>query len=45
MIFIAGAGQALRVDTLRAYTSVKNREPGLLKLAYAIEVDKQQFKA
>lgn len=37
-------GRALRVDTLRAYTSVKNLEPGLLKLSYAIEVGKQQLK-
>ena len=37
-------GRALRVDTLRAYTSVKNLEPGLLKLTYAIEVGKQQLK-
>ena len=37
-------GRALRVDTLRAYTSVKNLEPGLLKLTYAIGVGKQQLK-
>jgi len=37
-------GRALRVDTLRAYTSVKNLEPGILKLTYAIEVGKQQLK-
>jgi outer membrane protein TolC len=37
-------GRALRVDTLRAYTSVKNLEPDLLKLTYAIEVGKQQLK-
>jgi outer membrane protein TolC len=37
-------GRALRVDTLRAYTSVKNLEPDLLKLSYAIEVGKQQLK-
>jgi len=37
-------GKALRVDTLRAYTSVKNLEPDLLKLSYAIEVGKQQLK-
>jgi outer membrane protein TolC len=37
-------GKALRVDTLRAYTSVKNLEPGILKLSYAIEVGKQQLK-
>ena len=37
-------GRALRVDTLRAYTSVKNLEPDLLRLSYAIEVGKQQLK-
>ncbi|MEO8403759.1 MAG: TolC family protein [Chitinophagaceae bacterium] len=37
-------GRALRVDTLRAYTSVKNLEPDLLKLSYAIGVGKQQLK-
>ena len=37
-------GRALRVDTLRAYTSVKNLEPDLLKLSYSIEVGKQQLK-
>ena len=37
-------GRALRVDTLRAYTSVKNLEPDLLQLTYAIEVGKQQLK-
>jgi len=37
-------GRALRVDTLRAYTSVKNLEPDLLKLSLAIEVGKQQLR-
>lgn len=37
-------GKALRVDTLRAYTSVRNLEPDLLKLSYAIEVGKLQLK-
>jgi outer membrane protein TolC len=37
-------GRALRVDTLRAYTSVKNLEPDLLKLSYAIEVGKQELR-
>ena len=37
-------GRALRVDTLRAYTSVRNLEPDLLKLSYAIEVGKQQLR-
>jgi len=38
-------GKALRVDTLRAYTSVKNLEPELLRLSYAIETGKLQLKA
>jgi outer membrane protein TolC len=38
-------GKALRVDTLRAYTSVKNLEPGLLKLQYAIQTGKLRLKA
>jgi outer membrane protein TolC len=37
-------GRALRVDTLRAYTSVKNLEPDLLKLSLAIETGKQQLR-
>ena len=37
-------GRALRVDTLRAYTSVKSLEPDLLKLSNAIEVGKQQLR-
>ena len=37
-------GRALRVDTLRAYTSVKNLEPDLLKLSLMIEVGKQQLR-
>src|SRR5882724_8960082 len=37
-------GRALRVDTLRAYTSVKNLEPDLLRLSYAMEVGKLQLK-
>ncbi len=37
-------GRALRVDTLRAFTSVRNLEPDLLKLSYAIEVGKQQLR-
>ncbi len=37
-------GRALRVDTLRAYTNVKNLEPDLLKLSYAMEVGKLQLK-
>jgi outer membrane protein TolC len=38
-------GKALRVDTLRAYTSVKNLEPELLRISYAIETGKLQLKA
>lgn len=37
-------GRALRVDTLRAFTSVKNLEPDLLRLSYAIEVGKLRLK-
>ena len=37
-------GRALRVDTLRAYTSVKNLEPDLLKLDNAIQTGRQQLK-
>jgi len=37
-------GRALRVDTLRAYTSVENLKPDILKLTYAIGVGKQQLK-
>ncbi|GAA0546844.1 TolC family protein [Chitinophaga japonensis] len=36
-------GRALRVDTLRAYTSVKNLQPDILKLTKAIEVGKLQL--
>ncbi|MDB5014234.1 MAG: outer membrane protein [Daejeonella sp.] len=36
-------GRALRVDTLRAYTSLKNLEPDVLRLEDAIEVSKQQL--
>lgn len=36
-------GRALRVDTLRAFTSVKNLEPDILKLNYALAVGKQQL--
>lgn len=36
-------GRGLRVDTLRAYTSVKNLQPDILKLTYAIDVGKLQL--
>jgi outer membrane protein TolC len=42
-LFIQGNG--LRVDTLRAYTAVKNREPDLLKLTAAVQTSKLQLKA
>jgi len=42
--YLLAQGRALRVDTLRAYTSVKNLEPDLLKLSLAIEVGKQQLR-
>jgi outer membrane protein TolC len=38
-------GKALRVDTLRAYTSVKNLEPGLLRLNAAVETSILQLKS
>jgi outer membrane protein TolC len=37
-------GRALRVDTLRAFTGVKNLEPDLLRLAYSIEVGLLRLK-
>jgi outer membrane protein TolC len=42
-LFLQGKG--LRVDTLRAYTAVKNLEPELLKLTSAVETSKLQMKA
>jgi outer membrane protein TolC len=42
--YLFAQGKALRVDTLRAYTSVKNLEPELLKLSNAVEVGKQRLK-
>jgi outer membrane protein TolC len=42
-LFLQGKG--IRVDTLRAYTTVKNLEPELLKLKYAEETGKLQLKA
>lgn len=38
-------GKGLRVDTLRAYTTLKNLEPELLRLKYAEETGKLQLKA
>lgn len=43
LLFLQGKG--LRVDTLRAYTSVKNLEPDLVKLTYAIQTGKLQLRA
>jgi outer membrane protein TolC len=42
-LFLQGKG--LRVDTLRAYTSVKNLEPDLVKLTYAVETAKLRLKS
>jgi outer membrane protein TolC len=42
-LFLQGKG--LRVDTLRAYTAVKNLEPDLLKLTSAVETTKLRLKA
>jgi outer membrane protein TolC len=42
-LFVQGKG--LRVDTLRAYTSVKNLEPDLLRLTFALETSKLELKA
>jgi outer membrane protein TolC len=36
-------GRGLRVDTLRAYTTLKNLEPDVLRLTYAIEISSQQL--
>lgn len=38
-------GKGLRVDTLRAYTAVRNLEPDLVKLTYAVESGKLRLKA
>jgi len=43
LLFIQGKG--LRVDTLRAYTSVKNLEPDLVKLTFAVETGKLQLRS
>jgi outer membrane protein TolC len=42
LLFLQGKG--LRVDTLRAYTAVKNREPELLKFQYALETSVLRLK-
>lgn len=43
LLFLQGKG--LRVDTLRAYTSVKNLEPDLVKLSFAVETGKLELKS
>jgi outer membrane protein TolC len=42
LLFLQGKG--LRVDTLRAYTSVKNLEPDLVRLTFAVETGKLQLR-
>jgi outer membrane protein TolC len=42
-LFLQGKG--LRVDTLRAYTAVRNLEPDLMKLNFALETSKLSLKA
>ena len=41
-LFIQGKG--LRVDTLRAYTAVKNLEPDMIKLSYASQTGKLRLR-
>jgi len=41
-LFLQGKG--LRVDTLRAYTAVKNLEPDLMRLNFALETSKLNLK-
>jgi len=36
-------GRGLRVDTLRAYTTIKNLEPDVLRLTYAVQISMQQL--
>jgi outer membrane protein TolC len=38
-------GKALRVDTLRAYTAMKNQEPELVKLTFALETGKLKLRS
>jgi outer membrane protein TolC len=42
ILFLQGKG--LRVDTLRAYTSLKNLEPDLVKLVFEVETSMLQLK-
>ncbi len=36
--------KALRVDTLRAYTQVKNLEPDVQRLTYALQISQQELR-
>jgi outer membrane protein TolC len=38
-------GKALRVDTLRAYTAMKNLEPELVRLTFAVETGKLRLRS
>ncbi|WP_031528596.1 TolC family protein [Dyadobacter crusticola] len=42
--YLLAQGKALRVDTLRAYTLVKNLEPDVLRLTYALQVSQQELR-
>jgi outer membrane protein TolC len=42
--YLLAQGKALRVDTLRAYTSVKNLEPDVQRLTYALQISQQQLR-
>ncbi|MHA4736497.1 TolC family protein [Dyadobacter sp. MSC1_007] len=42
--YLLAQGKALRVDTLRAYTLVKNLEPDVMRLTYALQVSQQQLR-
>jgi outer membrane protein TolC len=42
--YLLAQGKALRVDTLRAYTLVKNLEPDVLRLTYALQISQQQLR-
>ncbi|TLV00701.1 TolC family protein [Dyadobacter luticola] len=42
--YLLAQGRGLRVDTLRAYTLVKNLEPDVLRLTYALQISQQQLR-
>nr|WP_295927116.1 TolC family protein [uncultured Dyadobacter sp.] len=42
--FLLAQGRALRVDTLRAYTQVKNLEPDVKRLTYALQISQQELR-